>query len=140
MTSMTPAQIDEFLHASRHAIVGANPLDGPPQLSPVWYVYEEGRLYISVLAGSAKHRNLQRDSRISVCIDGCYPDFRAVIIYGTAEVVEAGQPLQEEMHWRIIRQYHETEEDARRYLEATREEQSVLLVITPDRVISQDFN
>lgn len=140
MTHMTLTQIEEFLSAPRHAIVGTNPLDGPPQLSPVWYVYEEGRLYISVLADSAKHRNLNRDSRISVCIDGCYPDYRTVIIYGTAELVETGQPLQEEMHWRIIRKYHETEEAARRYLEATREEQSVLLIVSPHRIISQDFN
>jgi PPOX class probable F420-dependent enzyme len=140
MTSMTLNQIEEFLGAPRHAIVGTNPLDGPPQLSPVWYVYEEGRLYISVLAGSAKHRNLGRDPRISVCIDGCYPDYRTVIIYGTAELVETGQPLQEEMHWRIIRNYHETEEAARRYLEATREEQSVLLIVTPHKIVSQDFN
>jgi PPOX class probable F420-dependent enzyme len=140
MTSMTPAQIEEFLGAPRHAIVGTNPLDGAPQLSPVWYVYEEGCLYISVLADSAKHRNLGRDPRISVCIDGCFPDYRTVIIYGTTEVVESGHPLQEEMHWRIIRMYHKTEEDARRYLEATREERSVLLVVTPHKIVSQDYN
>jgi PPOX class probable F420-dependent enzyme len=140
MTTMTPAQIETFLQMPRHAIVGTNPIDGPPQLSPVWYVYEEGHLYISVTLDCIKHRNLQRDPRISVCIDGCYPDFRTVIIYGTAELVETGNPLQEKMHWRIIRHYHETEEEARRYAEATREEQSVLIVVTPERIISQDFN
>ena len=140
MATMTPAQIDEFLQAPRHAIVATNRVDGPPQLSPVWCVYEEGLFYISILAGSAKHRNLQRDPRISLCIDGCYPDFRTVIVYGRAEVVESGHPLQEEMRWRVIRKYHETEADARKYLEATREEQSVLIVVTVDKTISQDFN
>ncbi len=48
---MTPAQIEEFLGAPRHAIVDTNPLDGPPQLSPVWYVYEEGHLYIVQMSG-----------------------------------------------------------------------------------------
>jgi PPOX class probable F420-dependent enzyme len=140
MTSMTPAQIEEFLRAPRHAVVGTNPRDGAPQLSPVWYVYEDGCLYISVLADSAKFRNLGRDPRISVCIDGCYPDYRTVIIYGTAELVEAGHPLQEEMHWRIIRMYHETEAEARRYLEATRGEQSVLIIVTPHKIVTQDYN
>lgn len=140
MTTMTSPQIEEFLDAPRHAIVGTNTVDGPPQLSPVWYVHEESRLYISVLADSAKHRNLQRDPRISLCVDGCYPDFRTVIIYGSAEFVATSNPLQEEMHWRIIRKYHETEEDARRYLEATREEQSVMIVVTPHKIISQDYN
>jgi PPOX class probable F420-dependent enzyme len=140
MTTMSSAQIETFLQSPRHAIVGTNSADGPPQLSPVWYVYDQGRLYVSVGLGTAKHRNLQRDSRISVCIDGCFPDFRTVIVQGRAELIEAGDPLQEEMRWRIIRQYHDSEEEARRYAEATRDEVSVLIVITPDRVISQDFN
>ena len=140
MATMTPAQIDEFLGAPRHAVVATNRVDGPPQVSPVWFVYEEGLFYISIPADSAKHRNLQHDPRISLCIDGCYSDFRTVIVYGRAELVESGHPLQDEMHWRVIRKYHETEADARKYLEATREEQSVLIVVAADKVISQDFN
>ncbi|UCC85662.1 MAG: TIGR03618 family F420-dependent PPOX class oxidoreductase [Anaerolineales bacterium] len=138
--TMTPAEIETFLKAPRHAVVGTNPVDGPPQLSPVWYVYEGGRLYISVGVDTAKHRNLRRDSRVSVCIDGCYPDFRTVMIYGTAELIDSGTPLQEEMRWRIIRQYHESEAEARRYAESTREERSVLIVVTPHKIISQDFS
>jgi PPOX class probable F420-dependent enzyme len=137
---MSPAQIKAFLQAPRHAVVGTNSTDGPPQLSPVWYVYQENRLYISAGAATAKRQNLQRDPRISVCIDGCFPDFRTVIIYGRAELIEAGNPLQEEMRWRIIRQYHDSEEEARRYAESTRDEVSVLIVVTPDKIISQDYN
>lgn len=137
---MTQTQIEVFLQAPRHAVVGTNPVDGPPQLSPVWYVYDEGLLYISIGVGTAKHRNLQRDPRISVCVDGCYPDYRTVIIYGTAELVESDNPLQEKMRWRIIRHYHEDEEEARRYVESTRDEQSVLIVVTPQKIIGQDFN
>jgi PPOX class probable F420-dependent enzyme len=129
-----------FLQAPRHAVVGTNSTDGPPQLSPVWYVYQENRLYISAGAATAKLRNLQRDPRISVCIDGCFPDYRTVIIYGRAEVIEAGNPLQEEMRWRIIRHYHGSEEEARRYAESTRDEVSVLIVVTPGKIISQDYN
>jgi PPOX class probable F420-dependent enzyme len=140
MTTMTPAQIDEFLGAPRHAIVATNRVDGPPQLSPVWYVYAQGSFYIVIVEGSAKHRNLQRDPRISLCIDGCYPDFRTVIVYGTAELVESDHPLHEKMRWRIIRHYHETEGEARQYAEATRDEGSVLIVVTPDKIISQDYN
>jgi PPOX class probable F420-dependent enzyme len=140
MATMSSAQIETFLQAPRHAIVGTISAGGPPQLSPVWYVYDSGRIYISVGLGSAKHRNLQRDARISVCIDGCFPDFRTVIVYGRAELIEAGDPLQEEMRWRIIRQYHDSEEEARRYAEATRDEASALIAVTPDRIISQDFN
>jgi PPOX class probable F420-dependent enzyme len=140
MTTMTPTQIETFLKAPRHAVVGTNWVDGSPQLSPVWYIFEEGRLYISIGAGSAKHRNLKRDPRISVCVDGCHPDARAVMIYGTTELIEGDHPLRTDMRWRIIRQYYETEEAARRYADEVRDLPSVLVIVTPHKIISQDFN
>jgi PPOX class probable F420-dependent enzyme len=140
MTSMTQTAIEAFLKAPRHAIVGTNRIDGPPQLSPVWYIYEGGRLYISIGAETAKHHNLRRDPRISVCVDGCHPDARAVMIYGTADLIAGDDPLRKEMRWRIIRHYYETEEEARRYAEQVRDLPSVLVIVTPQKIISQDFN
>ncbi len=55
MPGMTPAQIETFLKAPRHAIVGTNRTNGAPQLSPVWYIHDDGRLYISIGAATAKH-------------------------------------------------------------------------------------
>lgn len=140
MTAMTADQIDAFLKAPRHAIVGTNRPNGAPQLSPVWYVYEEGCLYISIGAETAKLHNLARDPRISVCVDGGHPDARAVMIYGTAELITGDHPLRREMRWRIIRHYHESEAAALRYLEEIRDLPSALVIVTPRKVISQDFN
>ena len=139
--AMTQTQVEEFLEAPRHAIAGTNRRDGPPQLSPVWYLYEEGRFYISILAATAKHRNLQRDPRISLCVDGGHPDARAVMIYGSAELIEAESPWRDEMTWRITRRYYDSDEDARRFREkASAWGRAVLIVVTPEKVISQDFN
>jgi PPOX class probable F420-dependent enzyme len=137
---MTPAQLEAYLTHPWHAIVGTNPSDGPPQLSPVWFVYEDGCIYIGMRAGCAKHRNLQRDPRISVCIDAGHPDARAVIIYGTAELIGDDNPLRNRMRWRIIRKYHETEEAARNYADEVWELPSVIVIVAPQRIISQDFN
>jgi PPOX class probable F420-dependent enzyme len=138
---MTEAQIEEFLRAPRHAIVGTNRRDGPPQLSPVWYLYEEGRIYISVLVASAKYRNLQRDPRISLCIDGAHPDARAVMIYGSAELIVADSPWRDEIDWRITRRYFEGDEQARRFREEARDwGPTALIAVTPRKTISQDFN
>ena len=138
---MTQARIEEFLQAPRHAIVGTNRRDGPPQLSPVWYLYEESRFYISVLVASAKYRNLQRDPRISLCVDGGHPDARAVMIYGSAELIVADSPWREEMHWRITRRYFDSDEEARRFREDARDwGPRALIVVTPEKTISQDFN
>jgi PPOX class probable F420-dependent enzyme len=140
MKTMSQLEIEAFLQAPRHAIVGTNTLDGPPQLSPVWYLYEDGHIYISIDPQSAKYHNLQRDARISVCIDGGYPDYRTVIIYGTAKLTNSGTPLQETMRWRIIRKYHDTEEEARAYAEAVQDQPAVLVIVTPQKIITQDFN
>jgi PPOX class probable F420-dependent enzyme len=139
--TMTQAQIDDFLSAPRHAVVGTNPASGgAPQLSPVWYAYEGGRLYISTTPDTAKYHNLKRDPRISICVDGGREDVRAVMIYGAAQLIEGDNPLIEEMRWRIIRHYYDSEAEAREYLEATRDIDTALIVATPHRIISQDFN
>ena len=139
--AMTQAQVEAFLEAPRHAIVGTNRRDGPPQLSPVWYLYEDGCIYISVLVTSAKYRNLGRDPRISLCVDGGHPDARAVMIHGSAELIEAESPWRDEMIWRITRRYHESDQDAHRFEEQARDwGRTALIVVTPEKIISQDFN
>lgn len=140
MPAMSQIEIESFLAEPRHAIVGTNRVQGPPQLSPVWYLYEAGKLYIGITANTAKYHNLRRDPGITICIDGCHPDARTVTIYGKAGLVEKGDPLQEDMRWRIIRRYQPDEESARRYAESTRDLPSVLIVVSIEKIISQDFN
>ncbi len=138
---MTPEQIEAFLTPPRHAVVAALRRDGSPQLSPVWYLCEKDRLYFSILVESAKYRQLRRDPRIALCIDGGHPDARAVMIYGTAEFVEDESPWREDLEWRIMRRYHETEEKARRYQEEIDGQgQGALVVVTPERIIGRDYN
>ena len=140
MPAMTSAEIEQFLQAPRHAIAGTNPADGPPQLSPVWYLYEAGQVYISFAIDTAKFRNLKRDPRISLCVDGGHPDARAVMIYGKVEFLAWGEPLERDMWWRIIRHYHDSEAAALRYADSVRDVPSVLAVVTIEKIISQDFN
>lgn len=139
MPSMSTAQIAEFLRPPRHAILATNGRDGSPQLSPVWYLYEGGKLLISAGATTAKVRNLRRDPRLSVCIDGGHPDARYVVVYGRASLIEPDAPLQEQTRWRIIRHYYETEAEAQQYYDSIRSSKSVLIVVTPEKILSQDF-
>jgi PPOX class probable F420-dependent enzyme len=140
MSEMPPSDIDVFLETPRHAILGTNSPDGPPQLTPVWYLYEDDQVYMSVGTGTTKLRNLRRDPRVTLCVDGCHPDARAVMLHGTVEIIEEDGLWKNEMRWRIIRRYYETDAEARRYYTEVKEAPFVILVVTPDRVISQDFN
>ncbi|MEZ4675507.1 MAG: PPOX class F420-dependent oxidoreductase [Caldilineaceae bacterium] len=140
MPPMSVDRIAQFLAPPRHAIIATNRADGPPQLTPVWYIYEHGRMYISAGVETVKVRNLRHDPRATICVDGGHPDARYVILQGTMTIIEPGGEQQEEMRRRIIYHYHENAEDARRYHESMRDSPSVLLILEPDKIISQDFN
>ncbi len=139
MAQMTQAQIAEFIARPRHAIVATNRADGPPQLTPVWYLYDAGKIYISASADSVKVRNLRRDPRVTICIDAGHPDARYVILQGNATILEADDAAQEPMRWRIIQHYYTTEEEALAYYASVRHAISVLIVLDPTKVTSQDF-
>ena len=138
---MTPEQIEAFLAPPRHAVVAAVRRDGSPQLSPIWYLCEKDRIYFSILVDSAKYRQLRRDPRIALCIDGGHPDARFVTVYGTAEILEEESSWREDLEWRILRRYHDTEEQARRYQQETAGDgPGALVVVTPERVVGRDYN
>ncbi len=140
-TRMSREQIDAFLEAPRHAIVATQRADGRPQLSPVWYVYEETRLYFSAFAQAAKCRHLRREPHIAICVDGAHPDARFVTLYGTAEIVEEESPWRDELEWRILRRYHDSDEAARRYqVELAGQEPGALVVVSPEQLLGWDYN
>jgi len=140
-TRMSREQIDAFLAAPRHAVVAAKRADGRPLLSPVWYVFEESRFYFSVLVNAAKCRDLRRDPRIAICVDGAHPDARFVSIYGEAEIIEESSPWRDDLEWRILRRYHESDAEARRYVaELAGQGESALVVVSPEQIAGWDYN
>ncbi|MCL5994848.1 MAG: PPOX class F420-dependent oxidoreductase [Chloroflexi bacterium] len=62
-------------------------LDGYPQVTPVWYVYEQGRLYASTEKERIKYRNILRDPRVGASIDDDHP-YRGISIKGVAHIHE----------------------------------------------------
>ncbi|MBX3051902.1 MAG: TIGR03618 family F420-dependent PPOX class oxidoreductase [Caldilineaceae bacterium] len=132
---MTPAEIKEFLAADRNAVLATQSSDGIPQLTPVWFLYEDGLLYVSAQVDTVKVRNLRRNPAIAVCIDGGRRDARYVVLRGQAELIEPGQPRQEEMRRRIIRKYHSDMESADRYYESVRDSRAALIVLRPEKIV-----
>jgi len=140
--NMNQAQIEEFVDAPRFGAFGTNRRDGPPQLTPVWYLYENSKIYISMFVASAKYRNLSRDPRATLCIAGDFPDSRAVIFSGAVQLHTAGtEGWIEDVTWRLTRRYYESDEEAKSYLESQAGSgQSALAVLIPDKVIAEDYN
>ncbi len=140
MAIMCPQVFDQFVAADRHAILATNRNSGPPQLTPVWYLYEDGRFYVSAVDSTIKVRNLRRDPSITLCIDGGRGDSRYVVVSGAATLIEPGQGIQAEMRKRIIRRYQSSDEEAERYYEIAKKNPAVLIVLEPKTIISQDYS
>ncbi|MBW2290906.1 MAG: pyridoxamine 5'-phosphate oxidase family protein [Deltaproteobacteria bacterium] len=140
-TRMSREQIDAFLATPRHAIVAVQRADGSSQLSPVWYVFEESRFYFSSFVRSAKCRHLRQDARIAICVDGAHPDARFVSSYGRAEIIEEESPWRDELEWRIMRRYHESDEATRGYeAELAGQGPSALVVVSSEQILGWDYN
>jgi len=108
--------------------------DGSPHTAPVWYAYEDGAFLVLTERGSQKHRNIERDPRVELCIDDRErPPFHAVIVRGRARV----EPYPGDA-WRLALAVRYLGEDSgRRYVDSTPVSASgeVLLRIVPDRIV-----
>jgi PPOX class probable F420-dependent enzyme len=119
-----------------NAVLATSRRAGAAQLSPIWYLFEDGRIYISCGANSAKARNIRRDSQVSLCIDEGRPDGRSVTVYGNAEIIEEPSSWTDGLYRRITRHYHEDEAAARHYDETKPDwGPSVMLAITPEKIV-----
>ena len=105
---------------------------GAPHLAPVWFRYEDGAFLVLTDHGSQKHRNIERDPRVALCIDDRErPPYHTVIVHGLAGVEAPRGP-----EWRLALAVHYLgEERGRRYVETTPPGDAVLIRITPEKIV-----
>lgn len=92
--ALTEAERDEFLRRKLVGRLATNRGDGWWHVTPIWYVWEDGRFYLS-LGGSRRHlKNLRRDDHVTLCVD-IDPRLddpskapRSVVCFGRAELLE----------------------------------------------------
>ncbi|MEX1021065.1 MAG: PPOX class F420-dependent oxidoreductase [Litorilinea sp.] len=128
-----------FLTAPRHAILATNRPGKSPQISPVWYWFEDGEIYVSLRDDTAKFANLRRDPQLSLCVDGGRSDTRCVIVHGDVEMYGNQHPRQLEMRWQIVQHYIADGAAARTYFETTNDGHPVLIRIQPTRLLTHNF-
>lgn len=131
---MITDQQGAFLTEANIAVLGTVASKGRPHAAPVWYLYDDGEIIVSTGRGSQKHRNVERNPEISLTVDRRTLPYFAVTVYGTVEI---GPRLTEEDRLRLAARYI-GDDLARRYIEMTRDEDSVTLKIRPRKVV--EFN
>jgi PPOX class probable F420-dependent enzyme len=81
--------------------------DGSPHISAAWIGLEDGELVFGTLPDQRKLRNLRRDPRIAVTLQGerinQWGLREYLVIYGTARVTEGGAPeLLQRLAWTYL--------------------------------------
>jgi len=125
----TPEQ-ERIIRGERVAVLATLRRDGGPQLTPVNYVYEDGRFLISTTRERAKYHNVRRDGRVALCI--LDPEGRPyVTVFGRAEIEEDDI---EEGTARIARRISQRPLPDK-FAELLRQQGRVLIVVTADRFV-----
>jgi PPOX class probable F420-dependent enzyme len=87
MVSMSKHELISFLsQGTRTVKLATVKEDGSPHVVPLWFVLDdEGDIIFGTETDSVKGKNIQRDRRVSICVD--YQDFpySFVTIFGKAE-------------------------------------------------------
>ena len=132
---MTAAEMREFLAQPCNAKVGCLTEDGAPYVVPTWYEWDGQDFWMVPRARSAWARYLQRDPRVSLCIDQEQPPHGRVQVQGRAEIVEepnvGGQwvPIAERMAARYLGPV-----DGPRYLLPTLDRPRWLIRVHPEKI------
>src|SRR4051794_32164459 len=86
--SMTSAELDAFLTEQRTCRVATVGASGP-HVTPLWFAWFDGAIWLTSLSRSQRWTDLQRDPRVAVVIDAgeAYWELRGVELRGRVEVV-----------------------------------------------------
>ena len=74
MGSTLPLEAIEKLEKQQTIWFGSVRPDGKPHLTPVWFVWHEGKIYIGIDPNSVKSRNLKQNPWVVLALeDGIHP-------------------------------------------------------------------
>ena len=121
--------------------------DGSSHIVPIWFVLDgsnkngngdrkDGDIIFTTNGSSVKAKNIERDNRVSICVDDQTPPFSFVIVYGTAKIHHYRQNELFRFATRIARRYmgkHNAEDYGRR----NSAEGEVLVRIKAKRIIAE---
>lgn len=129
MASFDP-KVESFLKGRHFGKIATIRKDGSPHVTPMWYMYEGGKLIVNTTTSRVKFYNIRRDPRVCFLVDDGYP---YVMIHGKARIASE-RDANKDIEALAIRY---TGEEAGR--KAARErywkDQRVSIEIIPERVV-----
>jgi len=144
MTEMSKTELVRFLmHGTFTGKLATVKEDGGSHVVPIWFVLDNeknrdrvGNIMFTTGSTSVKSNNIQRDNRVSICIDDQIPPFSFVTIFGTAKIYPYKQ--KEVLKWATkIAERYMGKSNAETYGRRNSEEGLVLVHIKPTRIIAE---
>jgi general stress protein 26 len=111
MNELTPekeAKLTALLALKINArMATASPKTIQPHVVPVWYLWDGESMWISSFRSTRKVKELQKNAKISICVDttDVDPVVGGVVLEGEAELVTEPRPFMEEMTARVYTRY-----------------------------------
>jgi PPOX class probable F420-dependent enzyme len=127
--TLTRDEVIAFLsepgHLVRLATVDAT---GAPRVVPIWFLFEDGLLYVTPRERSAWWADLQRDPRVALTVDEDALPYRKVVARGEVTVAHApgDDDTWRDLYRRIARRYV-PDDAAEAYIQTTIAEPRALL-------------
>ena len=131
MSDLTPDQMTEFLERPLVAVMVTLRADGSPHAIPIWYEYRDGEFVVFTSSTFVRVKNLRRDNRAAITISNHEEPYMYVSAEGPVEITTEGVA---ETGLSIARRYMGERGD--RFLDDVYDEHSVLLRLTPERILT----
>ena len=131
MSDLTPEQMAEFLERPLVAVMVTLRADGSPHAIPIWYEYRGGDFIVFTSDTFVRVKNLKRDNRAAITVSNHEEPYMYVSAEGPVSITSDGVA---ETGLSIARRYMGERGD--RFLEEVLDEHSVLLRLTPERILT----
>src|SRR5919199_4937116 len=141
MAEMSKKEVREFLmQDTLTGKLATVKKDGSPHVVPIWFIVDDtdnsDDIIFTTASISVKARNIQRDARVSICIDDQTPPFSFVTVYGIAKIQQFNQ--NELLKWATkIAERYMGKDNAESYGIRNSTEGEILVRITATRIIAE---
>jgi PPOX class probable F420-dependent enzyme len=142
MTEMSKKEIKRFLmQGTLTGKLATAKKDGSPHVVPIWFTVDDndsdnGDIVFTTNSTSVKAKNIQRDNRISICVDDQVPPFSFVSVEGTAKIQHYKH--NELLKWATkIAERYMGKKNAEAYGKRNSTEGEVVVRINPTRIIAE---
>ena len=135
MPKMSSSEREEFLAVPGIIMnIATVDSDGAPLVTPIWFIYEEGRIWFTPRQHSEWLRHIRNDHRVALSIDEPTIPYRKMVVRGIADLdyEVGGDDLWRDRYRRIAERYIPVD-DANAYVDGTDDQPRALCSVTLGR-------